>query len=189
MDADDLRNAAAALAQLLHHRWSIAVLDELAAMGGGAKVVTLVSRLGISRDSLRRTLAALDGAGLAARNPGYGHPMRPEVILTPRGRSLAPLCRRLRLLLAECGLEDLGRRKWPLPVLLALGSGLERFGQLDAALPAATARALTLALKHLQRAGVVIREIEAGYPPTPRYRRRPPADRLVPVLADLARAA
>ena len=51
----------------------------------GARFVALANRLGVSRDSLTRTLGALIDAGFVARNPGHGHPLRPEYILTKRG--------------------------------------------------------------------------------------------------------
>ena len=58
---------------LFHHRWAVPVLAELHRGAGGAKFVTLVNRLGIGRDSLRRTLAALIERGWVMPNPGHGH--------------------------------------------------------------------------------------------------------------------
>ena len=48
----------------------------------GSRVATLTGRLGVGRESLRRTLAALQAEGLVERNPGYGQPLRPENLLT-----------------------------------------------------------------------------------------------------------
>ena len=70
------------LAQLFHHRWAVPVLAELHRTSG-SRFVTLHRRLGIGRESLRRTLASLAEQDLVARNPGYGHPLRPEYVLTP----------------------------------------------------------------------------------------------------------
>src|SRR4249919_2574906 len=55
---------------LFHFRWSLPVLAELH-RNGGAKFVTLSQRLGVGRETLRRTLDSLVDAGLVARNPGY----------------------------------------------------------------------------------------------------------------------
>ena len=86
-----------------------------ASASGGAKFVTLANRLGVGRETLRRTLDALVEAELVARNPGYGHPLRPEYVLTARGRRLGPAAARLVEALRDEGLEDLGLKKWSTP--------------------------------------------------------------------------
>src|SRR5947207_13068422 len=68
--------------RLFHHRWAVPVLAELR-RERGSRFVTLANRIGVTRDSLRRTLSALIDDGLVERNPGYGHPLRPEYVLTP----------------------------------------------------------------------------------------------------------
>jgi DNA-binding HxlR family transcriptional regulator len=132
----------------------------------------LVHALGVGRETLRVTLDSLIDAGLVARNRGYGHPMRPEYVLTARGRRLAPVAARL---LDELGRRDaleLGLRKWSLPVLAALAREA-RFGELRSTLAPVTPRALTLALKALVRAGLVERRIHEAFPPATSYRLTP----------------
>jgi len=170
------------LATLAHHRWSLPVLAELH-RGRGAKFVTLVKRLGVSRDSLRRTLDALIFHGWVRRNAGYGHPMRPEYLLTGAGASVAPACAELVETLREMDLEAIGLRKWSLPVTRKLGGGDGRFNELKAGLPGVTARALTLALKGLREAGVVERSVLDGYPPASVYSLTSSGRRLVPLLS------
>ena len=75
------RSGSLTLPALLHHRWAVPILAVLH-REKGAKFVTLGSRLGVSRDSLRRSLDRLTQQRLVRRNPGYGHPMRPEYVLT-----------------------------------------------------------------------------------------------------------
>jgi DNA-binding HxlR family transcriptional regulator len=99
------------------------------------------------------------------RNPGHGHPLRPEYLLTPAGARVAPACLSLLDALPD---RDRSLKKWTLPVLAAVGDGA-RFNDLRGELPA-TPRALTLALKDLQTLGLVEREVVGGYPPTTRYR-------------------
>lgn len=176
------------LAALLHHRWAIAILAALHEQRG-AKFITLINRLTVSRDSLRRTLDALIEAGFVQRNPGYGHPMRPEYILTPRGGLLGEPCLRVAAELRDRAIEPIALRKWSLPVLLCIAAGHERFGEIDEALPAATPRAITEALKSLSAARLIERTIEPGYPPRPRYRNAPGVIPLLRPLADLAKAA
>ena len=94
----------ARLAALLHHRWSVPVLAALLE-GSGAKFVTLARRLDLSRDSLRRTLDVLIAQRWVMRNPGHGHPMRPEYLLTAAGARIAPWCHGLLRALSRLGLD------------------------------------------------------------------------------------
>jgi DNA-binding HxlR family transcriptional regulator len=153
---------------LVHHRWALPLLAELHTSGGGSRFVPLLHSLGASRDSLQRTLGSLVEAGLVRRNPGYGHPLRPEYVLTTRGRRIAPACAALVSALHRAGLEDVGLKKWSIPVLLELSSE-RRFADLRDTL-GASPRALTLALKDLGDAGLVERRVHHGYPPTSSYR-------------------
>jgi DNA-binding HxlR family transcriptional regulator len=153
------------LIELFHHRWSAPVLAELERQKG-SRFVALARTLRIPRDSLRRTLDSLAELGLVARNPGYGHPLRPEYVLTEAGRPVAQRCARLVARLD--GHADIALRKWSLPVLVALARP-SRFSELRAELPGITARALAIALKDLEAAGLVERRVEPAYPPTAVY--------------------
>lgn len=153
------------LLQLSHNRWSIPVLAEIARTRG-TRAATLVGRLGVSGESLRRTLSSLQELGLVTRNPGYGHPLRPEYLLTARGAELASAA--TAVVDAISGQEDVALRKWSLPVLAQLQRP-RRFSELRGLLPAATPRALTLALKELQAAGLVSRQVTDSYPPAVAY--------------------
>jgi DNA-binding HxlR family transcriptional regulator len=151
------------LIALFHHRWSAPVLAELLRQKG-SRFAALAGTLGVGSDSLRRTLDSLLTLGLVARNPGYGHPLRPEYVLTVEGRRIAQRC--ARLLAASS--DDVLLRKWSLPVLAALRRPA-RFSELRAAVPSVTPRALTLALKDLQAAELVERRVEDAYPPRALY--------------------
>jgi DNA-binding HxlR family transcriptional regulator len=151
---------------LSRHRWTLPLLAQLARTGG-SRFVPLIHQLGVSRDSLRQTLDALIEAGFVMPNPGYGHPTRPEYVLTERGRQIAPACAQLVDRLRRDGVEDVALRKWSLPILAALEAEL-RFGELRRAV-GATPRALTLALKDLVAAGLVRRHVHDGFPPSTSY--------------------
>lgn len=172
------------LASLFHRRWAVPVLTELY-KDRGAKAVTLTNRLGVSRESLRATVDELIEHGWIARNPGYGHPMRPEYLLTRRGEKLGPTCVRLMAMLRKMGIQRIALRKWSMPITLALAGGVERFGELKRILPGITSRALALGLKELQRTGLIERRILDQYPPTTSYRLTRRGRRLVPVLERL----
>lgn len=156
------------LSLLFHHRWAPAVLEEMR-RGGGAKLVTLVKRLNAPRESILRTLRGLADRGLVRRNPGYGHPMRPEWVLTEAGERWAPACGRLLRRVRGGGLEEAVRGKWALPVLLGLMEGRDRFSTLAVALPGVTDRALALTLRRLEDAGAVRRDVVDDHPPRVHY--------------------
>jgi DNA-binding HxlR family transcriptional regulator len=144
------------LIALCHHRWSIPVLAELE-RDQGAKFVTLVNRLNISRDALSRTLKALQQQGFVMRNPGYGHPLRPEYILTTSGQRVGPPSLALMHVIHQNELEDVMLKKWALPIIHALRHQPVRFSDL-LQLPL-TARALSLTSRELEGTEM----IEASY--------------------------
>jgi DNA-binding HxlR family transcriptional regulator len=168
--------------RLFHYRWAAPVLAELR-HERGSRFVTLTNRLDVTRDSLRRTLDALCNDGLVERNPGYGHPLRPEYVLTGEGERVAAVCDRLLGVLD--GLEDVALRKWSMPVVHALGGGPRRFSELRGLLAGVSPRALALALKDLQKAGLVERAVTNDYPPGTLYRLTPRALPLAAILGGL----
>jgi len=150
---------------LTHHRWALPVLAEIGRTSG-SRFVTLGRRLAVGGDSLRRTLAALQDAGLVQRNPGYGHPLRPEYVLTARGSALAPRC--AAVLEATRGHEDVLLKKWSLPVLAELDRP-RRFSELRALIGGVTPRSLALTLRELEGEGLVRRQVTDDYPPAVLY--------------------
>jgi len=180
-----LRTESNALLSLLKHRWNIVVLAELH-QSSGAKFVTLLNRLGLNRGALTATLKHLVSIGVVRRNAGYGHPMRPEYLLTARGRDLGGSCLKLVSLVRKQDGERIAWRKWSLPLVLAIGQDSARFNELRAALGDVTPRAQTLALKSLLDAGWIARTVEDGYPPAVSYQLSPTGQRLLDVLLILS---
>jgi DNA-binding HxlR family transcriptional regulator len=152
------------LVDLFHHRWAapaLALLDER----GGARFVELQRRLGVTRESLSRALDALIALGYVRRNEGYGHPLRPEYLITAPGREASGLAGRV----SRSRARDTLLRKWSVPVLAEL-SEPRRFSELRASLPGITPRALALALRDLEAARLVRREVLPTRPPSTVYR-------------------
>lgn len=170
------------ISSLFHHRWAAPVLAELH-RSKGSRFVTLSNRLGLGRESLRRTLTALIDAGLVMKNPGYGHPLRPEYVLTDRGAAVAPACARLMAALERLDANDIGLKKWSMPAVFALADGECRYSELRKRMPGVTPRALTLALKDLAAAQLVERRVTPDYPPASVYRLRPRARPLARILS------
>jgi DNA-binding HxlR family transcriptional regulator len=166
----------AELVSLFHHRWSPPALALLADRGG-VRFVELQRRLGVGGDSLRRALHGLIELGYVRRNPGYGHPLRPEYLVTEPGREAGAACARL----LRAGDADLLLRKWSVPTLAQLREPL-RFSELRAALPGVTPRSLALALKDLEAAGLLRREVVDSRPPSTLYRSTARGARLLRLL-------
>jgi DNA-binding HxlR family transcriptional regulator len=165
------------LARLVHFRWAVPVLAELQ-RGQGGRFVNLAHSLGVGRESLSRTLAFLIDDGLIRRNPGHGHPLRPEYLLTDDGALLGGPAAALTDVLHELDASDIGLKKWSLPILTLVADGERRFSELRKALPGTSNRALTLALKDLESAELLTRTVTTGYPPTTSYGATPAGLRL-----------
>jgi DNA-binding HxlR family transcriptional regulator len=176
------------LARLCARTWSLRVLD-LLNRRSGARFVELAYGTGASRPRLTAALEALVEAGLVMRNPGYGHPLRPEYILTERGRNAAePAAECLAVASRWKDHAGIIHRKWPLPILGSIGENACRFSALRHTLPGATARALSLTLAGLSGAGLVRRDVVDSSPPLVLYRVAKPARPILPPARHLAAA-
>ncbi|MBK7328484.1 MAG: winged helix-turn-helix transcriptional regulator [Dehalococcoidia bacterium] len=145
----------------------------------------LAGRLSASRDTLTDTLSKLEASGVVARQ----HPGRKTMyVLTPLGEKVGAECVPLVQLIANTDVFAIALKKWPMLVAVALGRGARRYGEARAALPGITARALAMALKDLEAAGVVERTVESGYPPAPAYELSPKGMAFFPALDALCHA-
>jgi len=178
----------AQLGGLFHHSYVVPMIACLHAEQG-AKFVTLVNRLGASRDAVTMTLKYLIKKGIVEKNPGYGHPMRPEYVLTRGGSRLGTACRSVLEAVDEFEIAEVAFRKWSMPVILAIGHGASRFSAMQEILGTITPRALTGALRDLGRAEVVEREINESWPPHPHYELATIGQSLLPKLDRLRVAA
>ena len=159
----------APLIELVHHRWNIPVIAELYRQSG-AKFITMVNHLGVSRASLSTSLVNLIDLGLVQKNTGYGHPMRPEYLLTPAGERIGEQCMKLTSTLQRADETDLAFRKWTLPLIAVIGEETRRFNELRSQLDGATPRAITLGLKSLLHQRWATRTLIDEYPPAAGYR-------------------
>ncbi|MBK6412674.1 winged helix-turn-helix transcriptional regulator [Sphingopyxis sp.] len=156
------------LVQLGSHRWLVPLLADLAAHRG-ARFVELVHRLGLPRDSLTRTLDAAATLGWVRRNPGHGHPLRPEYILTEAGMVAAARAAMIAEAQAAIGLRPGATTRWSLALVAGISAGHDRFNALSRLLAPATPRALSQGLSALGERGLVRREVIDMRPPTSRY--------------------
>ncbi len=171
MTASNLHPDLGRLTDLVQHRWNILVIAELQ-RHSGAKFISLVNRLAVSRGSLKVSLAHLIDLGFVRRNMGHGHPMRPEYLLTKHGVAIGDECLSLVRILQRRDEIDLAFRKWTLPLVVAIGERRLRFNQLRSSLHDATPRAIAIGLKSLLRHGWADRSLIDEFPPTAGYQLR-----------------
>lgn len=157
------------LRRLTAGRWLLPLMA-LVGERQGARFAEMLGGLGLSRSVLSASLDQLIEAGWLRRNPGHGHPLRPEYVLTDAGLPHAALAGRVVAARADLNLRPEALSRWALPATKLLADATARFSTLRAALAPVTPRALSLALKQMQAAGLIDRRLEESYPPTAIYR-------------------
>ena len=158
-----------ALVKLTSRAWA---LDILALMHGGVagRQAVLLAATGASRAALRQSLEHVVALGLLERNPGHGHPLRPEYRLTRRGAAAAKLAAAILRAVPDRNQAALLRKAWTVPVL-AVTAAPCRFSEIKARLHLVTDRALSLSLERLQARHWLQRDIDlSDRPPRPLYR-------------------
>lgn len=161
MDIDTLVN-------LTTRSWSLKILA-LIHDGVAPRQATLLTAAEASRSAFRQSLDHLQALGLLKRNPGHGHPLRPEFRLTHKGQEIAPLAARVLSLVQSSEQAALLRRTWSLPILAVTGQP-RYFTDIKRALGPITDRALSQGLQHLQDQDWLQRQVIVEmHPPRPRY--------------------
>lgn len=136
--------------------------------GVAGRQAPLLAATGASRTAFAQSMDHLIGLGLLERNPGYGHPLRPEFRLTKLGKTVAAIAGKIHDVSAE---EDwpLLRRSWTLPVLTSLRKA-SHFSDIKRHMPAITDRALSQSLKSMEARNWVCRGVDgAARPPRSVY--------------------
>lgn len=149
-------------------RWLAPLMAHLAAERG-ARFAVMLARLGLSRSMLTASLAQLQEAGWVARNPGHGHPLRPEYLLTEKGAPIAAFAEKVMAQRRRLGLEPGQLPRWSLPLVIRLGDERARFSALRETLTPVTPRALSLTLKQMIATELVDRTLEDRFPPIALY--------------------
>jgi len=153
---------------LVGSRWFVPLLA-LAGREEGVRFAALLASLGISRSMLTATLDRLLRKGWLMRNPGHGHPLRPEYLLTEAGRPVGAWCERVMEERQRLGLDVTRLGRWSLPLVGRLDRRWKRFSALEAELRPISPRSLSLTLKQLLDVGLVDRRLEDAFPPKPLY--------------------
>ena len=148
--------------------WAVPILSNLHT-GVAGRQAPLLAATGASRTAFAQSMDHLIEIGLLERNPGHGHPLRPEFRLTPLGAQAAALAAKVHRI-PEQNDHDLLRRSWTLPVLTSLHTP-SHFNEIKRNLHTITDRALSQSLKSMESRNWVQRSVdEAARPPRSLYR-------------------
>ena len=156
------------LVKLTSRAWSLSILAALDARVPGRQA-PLLAATGASRTAFSASLEHLVELGLLERNPGHGHPLRPEFRLTEKGYEAAEIAGRIVRAVPEDNAFKLLQRSWTLPVL-ALTETPRRFSAIRSDLTPITDRALSNSLHQLEAQDWLRRNIDmSGRAPFPTY--------------------
>jgi DNA-binding HxlR family transcriptional regulator len=173
--------ADADLRTLVAGRWLVPLMA-LVGAEEGTRFAVMLTRLGLSRSALAASLVHLQEAGWLRRNPGHGHPLRPEYILTAAGAPVAAFCARVMAERERLGLAPGQMPRWSLPLISTLGRDRARFSALRASLTPVTPRALSLTLKQMLSVDLIDRALEDEFPPIAIYGLTGRGDRLAAAM-------
>ncbi len=165
------------LVKLTAKAWSLTILQSLQA-GVPGRQAPLLAASGAGRTAFSQSLAHLVELALLARNPGHGHPLRPEFRLTAEGRQAAAMAAAIFEAAPNPADRALLRRRWTVPILAVLPTP-RPFGALKQDLTPITDRALSQALKSLEHHRWLKRRIEPdSRPPRALYHATGKGDRI-----------
>jgi len=137
--------------------WALPILSNMHT-GVAGRQAPLLAATGASRTAFAQSMDHLISIGLMERNPGYGHPLRPEFRLTPLGKEAALIASKIQSA-SQAEDQDLLRKSWTVPVLAALHRP-RRFNDIKRNLTTVTDRALSQSLKTMEERDWVSRSID-----------------------------
>ncbi len=151
------------LVKISARAWAMPILA-LLHRGTPGRQASLLAATGAGRTAFTPSLHHLIDLGLLERNPGHGHPLRPEYRLTPDGHTAAAMAHRLDTALPGAAQTPLLRRAWTLPIL-AVSRQPRHFSDIKSALGPITDRALSQSLRQLQGAQWITRAVDPAATP------------------------
>lgn len=151
------------LVNITSRAWCLTIL-RLMNDGVPGRQAPLIAASGASRTSFANSLALLVNLGLLERNPGHGHPLRPEYRLTAQGVKFAILAKAIANAFPDTDEPPLLRRAWTIPIL-AVSHKPRRFIEIKTDLMPVTDRALSQSLQNLETKHWLIRSVNVNAHP------------------------
>ncbi len=151
------------LVNLSSRAWSLDILAALAA-GTRGRQAALLTATGAGRTAFAASLAHLVELGMIERNPGHGHPLRPEFLLTAKGKAAAEIASNILGVVSESPEVALIRRNWTIPILAVTGRP-RYFGEIRRKLYGVSDRSLAKSLRQLESRAWVQRHVDVSMRP------------------------
>ncbi|USG60231.1 winged helix-turn-helix transcriptional regulator [Sneathiella marina] len=147
------------LVKITSRAWSLNILALMDA-GVPGRQAPLLSASNASRTAFTASLDHLTQLKLLERNPGHGHPLRPEYRLTLKGIEVAKIARRIVEADPDCADSDIIRKSWTVPVLAVTGKP-QYFTEIKSKLFPITDRALSQSLFQLHGRDWLLRDVDS----------------------------
>lgn len=143
--------------------WSLSILAALTSKVPGRQA-PLMAATGAGRTAFAESLNHLVELKLLERNPGHGHPLRPEYRLTDEGIVIAAVAHRIMKAMNDRSDVALIRRTWTLPILAVTGRP-KHFNEIKADLSRVSDRALSQSLRQLEERNWLRRQVDISQRP------------------------
>jgi len=156
------------LVNVTSRAWSLKILA-LLHQGVPGRQAPLLSAAQASRTAFAASLSHLIELGLLERNPGYGHPLRPEYRLTSVGVKMAEIAAEIVSAVDDPAATAILRKSWTVPIL-AVTEKPRHFVEIKSELLPVTDRALSQSLGLLHQQNWLTRDVDtSNWPPRPFY--------------------
>lgn len=146
------------LVKLTERAWSLEILAALH-RGVPGRQAPLIAATGAGRTAFGQSLQHLLDLGILERNPGHGHPLRPEFRMTARGAALGGAADAMLQAADGAAGQGLLRRRWTVPVL-SVARKPRRFSDIRGDVGQVTDRALSQTILRLQEHGWMDRVVD-----------------------------
>lgn len=156
------------IVKITSRAWSLSILAHIF-NGVPGRQAPLLAASGATRTAFAQSLTHLIELGLLERNPGHGHPLRPEFRLTATGKEFAAMAGKIESVELGQTPAAILRKTWTVPVL-AVCQRPRYFSEIKGQIPTVTDRALSLSLQNLHARQWLRRDIdETSKLPRPLY--------------------
>jgi len=148
--------------------WALKILALLDS-GVAGRQAPLLAATKATRPAFSASLRHLNELKLLEKNPGHGHPLRPEFRLTPRGIEAAAIAGHVINAAPDDEALTILKRNWSVPIL-AIARTPTRYSAIKTRLGKITDRALSQSLYFLEERDWLAREINVSHrAPYPTY--------------------
>lgn len=149
--------------------WALKILALLDS-GVPGRQAPLLAATNASRPAFAASLKHLVDLKLLEKNPGHGHPLRPEFRLTPQGEVAASMASQIINAAPDGEAFAIVKRSWSVPILVIAGTPT-RYSTIKYGLGKITDRALSQSLYFLEQRDWLERTINvSGRTAFPTYR-------------------